>query len=150
MAVTLASPPRIKQKGGQCWAAAAAAWSAVVPGVRPRTTKELLSAGKAHKVVTSGGALRGDDGVIWLMRELGLQGERGTVMALPHTMEPRLRKSHVIYMYRKSSWTNSVHAEVVWGIDDELIYLMDPQVGKWTFPDWSLFDFSWEYCMWKK
>jgi hypothetical protein len=146
---------RIKQKGSQCWAAAAAAWSAVAPNVRTRTADEPLKAGKSYKVVSSSGALRGDDGVEWLKRELDLQSERGTVMAVPPAKELRLKQGHVIYLYRKSSWMNSVHAEVVWGIDDELIDMMDPQKGKWTVTDWSLFDwslfgFSRERRLWKR
>ena len=40
-------------------------------------------------------------------------------------------------------------AVVVWGVDDDYICFMDPQVGQWTFPDWNLFEFSWELCLFK-
>ena len=53
-------------------------------------------------------------------------------------------------MFRKSSWKRSVHAVTLWGTDDDVVAFMDPQIGKWTFPDPRKFDMSWELCLWLK
>jgi len=150
MSTFLASPPRIKQKGSTCWAAAAASWSQVTSGVTSWTAADLLEAGKDHKVASSKGALKGEDGIEWLKKTLSMKHQRNEYMAMPEEMEPRLdNHGHVLYLYRYKGWKTSVHAVVVWGVDDDYICFMDPQVGQWTFPDWNLFEFSWELCLFK-
>ncbi len=129
------SPPRLLQEGSKCWSAAAAAWTAVTRGVDEITFIELLDEAKAAKITAWNGALRGDDGIKWLAKRLGLQWLSGTGLAENASILPRLRKSHVIYMFRRRIWKRSVHAVTLWGTDDDIVAFMDPQIGQWTFPN---------------
>lgn len=144
------SPPRLQQERSTCWAAAAQAWTAVTKGQEEITFIDLLSEAKAAKVVAWNGALRGDDGVKWLADRFNLRFEQGTDLARNSAMLPRLRQSHVIFMYRKSTWKHSVHTVTVWGTDDSIVAAMDPSIGQWTFDDPADYDNSWELCLWQR
>ena len=147
----LRSPPRITQEQSTCWAAATASWSQVCEGVRSHTVDDLLEQGRDAGHVTRRGSLRGDDGFIWLRDKFSLHHERGSDMCDFPLMNARLRQSHVLYFFRTAQWRNSVHAVVVWGVEDNLVALMNPQTGRWEFPDpLNDFNMTWEMCMWDK
>ena len=144
------SPPRLFQERSTCWAAAAQAWTAVTKGQEEITFIDLLDEAKAAGVTAWNGALRGDKGVQWLADRLNLRYQSGTGLAENSSMLPRLRQSHVIFMYRKSHWKHSVHTVTVWGTDDHIVAAMDPSISKWTFDDPATFNNSWELCLWQK
>lgn len=144
------SPTRLMQEQSTCWAAAAEAWTEKTSGQEHLSYIELLDEAKEAGVVAWNGALRGDKGVEWLATRLNLQWQSGTDLAKNASMLPRLRTSHVIFMYRKSNWKVSVHTVCVWGTDDNIVAAMDPLIGQWTFDDPSSFNNSWELCLWQK
>ncbi|SHH15778.1 hypothetical protein [Marivita hallyeonensis] len=145
------SPTRLIQEQSTCWAAATEAYTEKTLGQEHLSYIELLDEGKAAGVVAWNGALRGGDkGVRWLATRLNLQWFHGTDLATNASMYPRLQNSHVIYMYRKSTWKRSVHTVCVWGTDENIVAAMDPLIGQWTFEDPATFDNSWELCLWRK
>lgn len=144
------SPSRLWQEGSTCWAAATEAWTAVTKGQEHLSYIEILGEAKAAGATAWNGSLKGDKGVLWLAGRFNLQWKSGTGLAENASMLPRLKKSHVIFLYRKRKWKRSVHAVTVWGTDDHILAAMDPLMAKWTFDDPASFDNSWELCLWEK
>lgn len=145
------SPTRLVQDQSTCWAAAAEAYTEKTIGQDHVTLVELMDEAKAAGISAWNGALKGGDKSIkWLANRLNLQWFHGNNLASNASMLPRLKTSHVIYMYRKRTWKTSVHAVCVWGTDDNIVAAMDPLHGQWTFDDPATFDYSWELCLWRK
>lgn len=144
------SPTRLTQERSTCWAAAAEAFTEHTRGQEHLSYIELLDEAKAAKQVAWNGALRGEDGIRWLATRLNLRFENGSGLATHASMLPRLRKSHVIFMYRQTNWKVSIHTVCVWGTDENIVAAMDPMIGQWTFRDPADFDHSWELCLWQK
>lgn len=144
------SPTRLIQEQSTCWAASAEAYTEKTIGQETVSFVELIDEGKAAGVVAWNGALRGDAGVKWLAKRLKLQWKSGLGLTKNAAILPLLKKSYVIYMFRKTTWKVSVHTLCVWGTDDNVVAAMDPLIGKWTFNDPATFNNSWELVLWKK
>jgi ABC-type bacteriocin/lantibiotic exporter with double-glycine peptidase domain len=145
MAIMLTPPPVVTQGGALiCWAAAVSSWTQACYG-KKLAPSEIIKVFRAEKLVDQRGMLE-VKGIFRLAEVFQLLTDPplskltlniNTPLAST-TLEPKLKQGHVLVTYRTSSMTVS-HWIVIYGIDTNKVYFMDPM--KNTLQDAKVWNF---------
>jgi len=128
--------PPIKQSAAwTCWAAALSWWTQVVPGRTVQSQQGLID---AYATDSDSGSLDAVTGWPPLANDLGLayQVVAGSDLD-PGQLESQLRdKGYIVLAYRRGA--NDSHAVVIYGVSDQNINVMDPELGqfRWFTAGW--------------